>query len=182
MAGGGGDERNLDPSSRVILGELRDLRAEMRVDRQHSDAERRQADAAWREERRQADAERQQADAAWREERRQADAQRQQADDERRQADAAWREERRQVDATWREDRERSDARFEGMMREFRQDSIRREAATQRAFKDIRTVGLAIVKTLNHHTRILERIERKLGGRGNGRPGQDNGGGTSPGR
>jgi len=164
MAGRGQDERNLDPGSRVILGELRDLRAEMRTDRQRSDAERRQADAAWREERRQADAERQQADA------------------ERRQADVAWREERRQVDAAWRAEREQSSARFEQMMREFRQDSVRREAATQKAFKDIRTVGLSIVKTLNHHTRILERIERKLGGRGNGRPGQQNGGGASPGR
>ena len=133
MAGRGQDERNLDPGSRLILEELRDLRVEMRADRQRSDAERRRADA-----------------------------------------------ERRQADAAWREERQQSDARFEHMMREFRQDSARRDAATQKAFKDIRTVGLSIVKTLNHHTRILERIERKLSARGNGRPGQRNGGGASP--
>jgi hypothetical protein len=46
---------------------------------------------------------------------------------------------------------------------------------TQRAFKDIRSVGLSIVKTLNHHTRILERIERKLGGSGRWHPGRGNG-------
>ena len=40
---------------------------------------------------------------------------------------------------------------------------------------DIRTVGLSIVKTLNHHTRILERIDRKLGPGNNGRPGHGNG-------
>jgi hypothetical protein len=87
------------------------------------------------------------------------------------------------------EERRRSDERFEGMMREFRADSARREAATQKAFKDVRTVGLSIVKTLNrhtrilehagqtleHHGRILERIDRKLGARGNGRPGQGHG-------
>ena len=54
---------------------------------------------------------------------------------------------------------------------------------------DIRTVGLAIVRTLNrhtrllehirdHHGRLLERIDRKLGPRGNGRPGQGNGRGV----
>ena len=64
------------------------------------------------------------------------------------------------------------------MLRDFRHDSARREAATQKAFKGIRTVGLSIVKTLNHHTRILQRIERKLTGRGNGRPGQEDGGGS----
>ena len=41
-------------------------------------------------------------------------------------------------------------------------------------FKDIRTVGLSIVKTLNRHTRLLERIDRKLGSWGNGRPGDGN--------
>jgi hypothetical protein len=87
------------------------------------------------------------------------------------------------------EDRRRSDERFEAMMNEFRADSARREAATQQAFKEVRAVGLVIVKTLNRNTRILEhvattldshgrilqRIERKLGARGNGRPGRDNG-------
>jgi hypothetical protein len=50
-------------------------------------------------------------------------------------------------------------------MQEFRQ-----------GFKDMRTVALSIVKTLNHHTRILDRIDRKLGPRGNGRAGPDTGG------
>jgi hypothetical protein len=87
------------------------------------------------------------------------------------------------------EERRRSDDRFEAMMREFRADSARREAATQKAFKDVRSVGLAIVKnltrntrilehvsrTLDSHGRILERIDRKLGARGNGLPGRDDG-------
>ena len=85
-------------------------------------------------------------------------------------------EERRRSD----EERRRSDERFERIMRDFQQDSVRREAATQKALKDIRTVGLSIVKTLNRHTRILERIDRKLGVRGNGRRGRDNGGGANP--
>ena len=74
-------------------------------------------------------------------------------------------------------DRRRSDERFEQLVREFREDSARREAATQQVFKDLRAVGLSIVKTLNRHTRILEhhsglleRIDRKLGApRQNGR-------------
>jgi regulator of protease activity HflC (stomatin/prohibitin superfamily) len=67
-------------------------------------------------------------------------------------------------------DRRRADVRFRRFLRDFRADSVRRDAAVQRtlagvqqAFKDVRTVGLSIVKTLNHHTRILERIDRKLG-------------------
>jgi hypothetical protein len=123
MAGQGQGERNLDPRTRVILEELRDLRLEMRADRQRADEERRQADEARREERR------------------------------------------------------RSDERFEQLMRDFREDSGRREVATQKAFTDIHAVGLSIAKTLNHHTRLLERIDRKLGARGNGRPGRDGGGG-----
>jgi len=71
-----------------------------------------------------------------------------------------------------------SDARFERMMRESREDAARRDTLTLKAFKDVRAVGLSIVKTLNSHTRILERIERKLGARGNGSPGQDNGRGA----
>ena len=67
-------------------------------------------------------------------------------------------------------------------MRDFQHDSARREAATQRAFKDTRTVGLSIVKTLNRHTRILERIDHKLSARSNGRPGPGNGGSASPNR
>ena len=68
-----------------------------------------------------------------------------------------------------------SEQRFQAAMREFRQDSARREAVSQKMFKDILTVGRSIVKTLNHHTRILDRIDRKLGVRGNGRPGSANG-------
>ena len=85
-------------------------------------------------------------------------ADRRRADAERRQAD----EERRRADEQLRRERLESEARFQKLIREFREDSARREAATQKAFKKIRTVGLSIVKTLNHHTRILERIERKL--------------------
>jgi hypothetical protein len=135
----GQNGRNLDPGIKRVLEELRDLRSEMRTDRQQESAARRRADEEWRQE------------------------------------------------------RARSDARFEQMMREFRQDSARREAATQKAFgaiqsglKDIRTVGLAIVKTLNrntrilehiseHHGRLLEHIDRKLDARWNGRPGRGNG-------
>jgi hypothetical protein len=87
-------------------------------------------------------------------------------------------EELRDLRLEMRADRARADAerrqaseRFERLMRDFREDSARREAATQRAFRDIRSVGLAIVKTLNHHTRLLERMDRKLGALGNGRPG-----------
>lgn len=143
MAGHGQNGRGLDPGSKLILAELRDLRLEMRADRQRDAEERRRSD------------------------------------EERRRSDEAWRAERRQSDEAWRAERQESNARFERMMRDFQQDSARREAATQKAFKDIRIIGLSIVKTLNHHTRILERIERKLSARGNGRPGQ-NGGGTSP--
>ena len=110
MAGRGPNERKLDPGIRLVLEDLRDLRLEMRADRQRADDERRRAD-----------------------------------------------EERRQ-------ERLKSDERFEKVMRE-----------TQRAFKDVRSVGLSIAKTLNHHTRILERIERKLGGPGRCQSGQGNG-------
>src|SRR5882724_4441786 len=67
-------------------------------------------------------------------------------DEERRRAD----EEGRRADEERRHERLQSDARSERMMRD-----------TQRAFKDVRSVGLSIVKTLNRHTRILERIERR---------------------
>jgi hypothetical protein len=146
-----------------MLEELRDLRLDMRTDRQ----EQRPVDEAWREERRRADEERQRPDESWRE--------------ERRQADEAWREERRRADEALRQERERSDERFAQVMREFREDSARREAATQQTFgeiqtgfRDIRAVGLSIVKTLNRHTRILEKIERHLGARNDGRPGDGN--------
>ena len=139
MAGRGHDDRNLDPGVKLVLEELRDLRLEMRADRERSDGERRQAD------------------------------------EQRRQADEKWRKDRLRADAELREERLRSDERFQQLLREFHADSVRREAVTQKAFKDIRTVGLSIVKTLNHHTRILGRIERKLGGRWNGRRGPENG-------
>jgi hypothetical protein len=84
-------------------------------------------------------------------------ADRRSAEEDRRSAE----EDRRRAD----DERRQSDQRFAGIMQAFRQ-----------GFRDMRTVGLSIVKTLNHHSRILERIDRKLGARGNGRPGQDNGG------
>ena len=75
------------------------------------------------------------------------------------------------------------------MFQEFRDDSARRDATILGMFKQIHTVGLAIVKTLNRHTRILERntrilensarilerMDRKLGARDNGRPGPNGG-------
>ena len=146
MAGRGHDDRNLDPGVKLVLEELRDLRLEMRADRERSDGERRKAD----EERRK-------------------------ADEERRRADERWRKDRLRADEELRAERLRSDERFQQLLREFHEDSARREAATQKAFKGIHTVGLSIVKTLNHHTRILERIERKLGGRWNGRRGPEDG-------
>jgi hypothetical protein len=111
-----------------------------------------------------------------RDDRRRADEERRQADEERRQAT----EERRRADEERRRADAERDARFEAMMREFREDSARREAATQKAFRDIRAVGLSIVKTLNHHTRLLERIDHKLGAWNTRRPGPGNGGGAAP--
>jgi len=147
-------ERNLDPGIKLALGELRDLRVEMRADRERSDEQRRQAD----EHRRQADEE-------WRRERRQADEQ--------------LRQERAAADERLRQERIESNQRFQEVMREFREDSIQRTAVMQKAFKDsfkqVHTVGLAIVKTLNLHTQILERIDRRLAGPGNGRLGRDDG-------
>lgn len=168
MAGASANGRSLDPGSRVILEEIRDLRVEMRADRRRADADRHKADA----DRRKADAERRKADEAWKQERRRADEAWKQ---ERRLAEAKWQEERRRADEQLRLEREQSDAKFQHLLREFREDSARREAATQRAFRDIRTVGLSIVKTLNLHTRILERIDQKLGAQARWRPGSDNG-------
>ena len=161
MAAKNPGERNLDPGIKLVLGELRDLRVEMRADRQRSDEERRQAD----EQRRQADEQRRQADEEWRRERRQADEQ--------------LRQERAAADERLRQERIESNQRFQEVMREFREDSIQRTAAMQKAFTDafkqVHTVGLAIVKTLNRHTQILERIDGRLAGPGNGRRGRDNG-------
>jgi hypothetical protein len=112
---------------------------------------------------------------------------RQRADEERRRTDA----DRQRADEERRQDRRLSDLRFEKAMRESRDrfdkamlesderfDKVMRE--TQRAWRDVRTVGLSIVKTLNRHTRILERIERRLGAPGRWRPGQGNGRGGTP--
>ena len=52
--------------------------------------------------------------------------------------------------------------------REWREESARQATTTQKMFGEIRTIGFAVVKTLNRHTRLLERIDRKLGVRGNG--------------
>ena len=192
MAARGQGARNLDPGTTLILRELRDMRGEMRTERRRADADRRQANADRRQadaERRQADAERRQADEAWREERRRAEEawqeERRQADAERRQADAGWREERRQADEAWRQtvekwdrDRQQSDQRIEQAIREFREDSIRREVVTQKALRDIRVVGLSIVKTLNLHTRLLQGIDSKLGALGPWRPSSGDGRGA----
>jgi hypothetical protein len=56
-----------------------------------------------------------------------------------------------------RDDHQRSDERFEQTL-----------AATREAFKGIHSVGLAIVRKLNEHARLLHSIDRKLSVRGNG--------------
>lgn len=160
MVGQAQGGRNQDPGTKLILTELRDMRLEMRADRRQANEDRRQAN----EDRRRADEERHRADEAWRQ--------------ERRQADETWRQEKLQAEEARRRDTAKSDERFERAMREFREDSSRREAATQKAFKEIRTVGLAIVKTLNLHTRILQRIERKFDVLRPWRPGQNDGRGA----
>jgi len=88
--------------------------------------------------------------------------------DDRREANATaeanwrrWEAERRR----WEADRKRRDATFERRL-------LHAEARTQKMFqdlrRDIRSVGLAIVKTLNVHTRLLVGIDRKLVARRNG--------------
>ena len=52
-----------------------------------------------------------------------------------------------------------SKERFEKTMREWNERFGQVMRETQRAWRDLRSVGLSIVKTLNHHTRILERID-----------------------
>ena len=94
--------------------------------------------------------------------------------DDRRRSDAATDAERQRAEADRHQaalDRERSDERFEHAM-----------AATREAWADVRSVGQTIVKALirqgrilEKHGRILESIDRKLGGRGNGHP-RPNGG------
>ena len=150
MAGKAPGERSLDPGIKLVLGELRDLRVEMRADRQRSDEQRRQADEAWQEERRRADEQLRQDRAA---------------------ADERLRQERLEFNQFLQEMRDE--------FREFREDSSRREAVMHKEFTDaskqVHTVGLAIVKTLNRHTQILERIDQRLVGPGNGRRGRDDG-------
>src|SRR5262245_61428885 len=153
MAAPGSNGHRPDRDTRLILNEFRELRIELRGDRRQAAEDRRQA----AEDRRRND-----------EERRQADEQRRQADEQRRLADEAWRKE-------WRETVQRSDERFQETMRDFREDSIRREAALQKSLDDIRVVGVAIVKTLNLHTRLLRGIDRKLGAFGPWRPGSGDG-------
>ena len=86
VAARGDRERNLDPGIKLVLEEIRDLRVEMRADRQRADEERRRRDEEWR-----------------------------------------------------RESRE--------FRAEFRAELARRDAAFLKAFREVRTVGLAIVKT-----------------------------------
>jgi len=76
------------------------------------------------------------------------------------------RDEMREMRVELREDRRRSDERFERVIREFREDSARRDRA-------IVKVGVSILKTLSSHTAILQRIDRKLGVRGNGGRGRN---------
>jgi hypothetical protein len=105
-------------------------------------------------------------------------------------------EELRDLRVEMRDDRRRSDERFERMFQKSSDESARRDATIQGMFKQVHSVGLAIVKTLNRHTRILEhntrilghntrilessarvleRMDRKLGTRDNGRPGPNGG-------
>ena len=88
-------------------------------------------------------------------------ADRRRSDDERRRAD----EDRKRAEAEWRRERQVSDRRLERVIRA----STQRDAATRR-------IGLVIARTLDQHTRILERIDRKLGAWGNGPPRSGNGG------
>ena len=157
----GPSDRVFDPGTRRILEELRDLRVEMREDRRRSDEDRKHSDED-----------------------------RKRSDEDRKRSDERFEQMRRESEERFEQGRRESQERFERMMRDFREDSIRRDVAMQKAWKElrteVRTVGLSIVKTLNrhtrllehistHHGRLLERIDRKLGARDNGRPGQGNG-------
>ena len=146
MATPGQGGHNLDRGTQVVLGELRDLRVEMRADRRQAIEDRRQADEAWRQ--------------------------------ERLRAEARWGRERQQSEALTRQVLQRSDERFQQALREFREESIRQTAETRKMFKDIRVVGLSIVKTLNLHTQLLRGIDRKLGALGPWRPSSGNGRGA----
>src|SRR5712691_6296944 len=93
-------------------------------------------------------------------------------------AEARWERERKQSEALTRQVMQRSDERFQQALREFREDSVRQAAETRKMFKDIRVVGLSIVKTLNLHTQLLRGIDRKLGALGPWRPSAGNGRGA----
>jgi len=80
-------------------------------------------------------------------------------------------EELRDTRVEMRADRRRSDERFQRLMRAS-------DARFERMMRAVGTVGLAIARTLDRHTRLLERIDRKLGARDNARPGQGNGRGA----
>jgi hypothetical protein len=125
----------IDPGTRLVLEELRDFRKEAQADRRQAALERRQAAADTAAERRRAAVDRR---------RYQADRRRYAADQRR-----------------YTAERRQSDERFERIIQEFREDSIRREAKTDKKFEQIRVVGMAILKT-------LERIERNTGIRRNG--------------
>jgi hypothetical protein len=146
-------EPPLGRRTRMILRELRDLRVEMRTDRRQAT-----------EDRRRADAERRQADEAWRQ--------------ERLRAEARWARERQQSEALTRQVIQRSDERFQQALHEFRKDSVRQGEETRKMVKDIRVVGLSIVKTLNLHTQLLRGVDRKLGALGPWRPSSGNGRGV----
>ena len=158
-----------DPGIQRILEELRDLRIEMREDRRRADEDRRRAD----EDRNRSD---ERFERTLRE---------------------TSQETREHIDRVLRETSRETREHIDRALHDFREDSARREAATQKVIKDtikelrtdMRGVGLAIVKSLNrntqllehistHHGRLLERIDRKLGARDNGRPGRGNGRGN----
>ena len=151
----------LDAGSLRILEELRDLRVEMREDRRRSDERYEQA-------------------------RRESEERYEQG---RRESEERYEQGRRESEERYEAGRRETNERFERAlqefregvereMRAFREDSARHAAETQKMFGEIRTVGYAIVRTLNRHTRLLERIDRKLGARDNGRPGRGNGRGA----
>lgn len=71
----------------------------------------------------------------------------------------------------WRLERQRADQRFENLLREFREDCARREAERRKMCWDLRRVGVSIMRALNDRTRVLERIDRKLGAPGDWRSG-----------
>ena len=113
--------------------------------------------------------------AEMRDDRRRADADRRHAEVERRESEARYQQLVQGTAERYETALRRSDERFAQAMREFREESAQHNATTQQMFRDVRGVGLSIVRTLNRHTRLLERIDRKLGAPGNGGFGRANG-------